>query len=156
MHWLLNARFFFSSLFHVTLHLLHKQKSIYLVSVAKKLPLLEEGKKKVDFFFVSESNKCFVASSIIVPQKCEVSVPVTWAVCVCVLYSSICLSIYHHTLSSQKKKKMATKRKRESCQLLLPLLRLPLPWCSPAYWSDGRGRKGEGWKKIVYDTQVLG
>ena len=56
--------------------------------------------------------------------------------------------IYHQTLSSQKKKKTATNRKRESCQLLLPLLRLPLPWCSPAYWSDGKGRKEgkEGWK----------
>lgn len=42
-----------------------------------------------------------------------------------------------HTLSNQKKKKMATNRKRESCQLLLPLLRVPLAWCSPAYWSDG-------------------
>lgn len=53
----------------------------------------------------------------------------------------VCLSIHlHHTLSSQKKKKMATNRKRESCQLLLPLLRLPLPWWSPVYWSDEGGR----------------
>lgn len=39
-----------------------------------------------------------------------------------------------YTLSSQKKKKMATNRKRESCQLL-PLS--GLPWWSAAYASGG-------------------
>lgn len=66
-----------------------------------------------------------------------------------------------HTLSSQKKKKMATNRKRESCQELLPLLRLPLPCCSPAYWSArGDGGEGEvgGWGGSVtaaLDSQLL-
>lgn len=67
------------------------------------------------------------------------------------IHSSIHPSIpsgLHHTLSNQKKKKMATNRKRESCQLLLPLLRLPLPWWSPAYWSDGEG-DGSGWEKVI-------
>lgn len=64
-----------------------------------------------------------------------------------------------HTLSSQKKKKMATNRKRESCQELLPLLRLPLPCCSPAYWSargdGGEGEVGGGSVTAALDSQLL-
>ena len=68
-----------------------------------------------------------------------------WCVCISIyththtppslhLSFSTFIHLLPHTVSSQKNKKMATNRKRESCQLL-PLL--GLPWWSAAYASGG-------------------
>lgn len=64
------------------------------------------------FFFVSESNKCFAASSIIVPQKSNVSVPVTWAVCVCVfcILPSVCPFTITRSVARRKRRWQQTGR----------------------------------------------
>lgn len=64
--------FFFFPYFN-SLHICCINQSIYLVGAAKELSLLGGKMSGWFFLFVSESNKCFAASSIIVPQKFKVS-----------------------------------------------------------------------------------
>lgn len=110
-------------------------------------PVTVEVKHQMFRFFslprVSEEGKCKTIARVCVTVLSRVGCRFLFFVAFALLLSS---SSGHpslrHTLSSQKKKKMATNRKRESCQVLLPLLRLPLPCWSPVYWSGGVEGKG--------------